>query len=94
MLHHGTITAKNNEDGPGATFTVTIPLGNNHLMPDEIAIVNEDKEEQEKHVEDILKESYDFEKEEQELSANKDVQNTAKRPKPMLAIVEDDIEIQ
>ena len=94
LLHHGTITAKNNEDGPGATFTVTIPLGNNHLMPDEIAIVNEDKEEQEKHVEDILKESYDFEKEEQELSANKDVQNTAKRPKPLLAIVEDDIEIQ
>ena len=94
LLHHGTITAKNNEDGPGATFTVTIPLGNNHLMPDEIAIVNENKEEQEKPVEEILKESYNFEKEEQELSANNNAQNTSKRTKPMLVIVEDDIEIQ
>lgn len=63
-------------------------------MPDEIAIVNENKEEQEKPVEEILKESYNFEKEEQELSANNNAQNTSKRTKPMLVIVEDDIEIQ
>ena len=36
QLHHGTIKAANNPDGPGSTFTVTIPLGNAHLSSDEI----------------------------------------------------------
>ena len=36
QLHHGTITAANNTDGPGSTFTVTIPLGNAHLSMDEM----------------------------------------------------------
>ena len=35
-LHHGTITVKNNADGKGCEFCVTIPLGNSHLRPDEI----------------------------------------------------------
>lgn len=35
-LHHGTITARNNEDGAGCEFVVTIPLGNEHLRPEEI----------------------------------------------------------
>ena len=36
QLHHGTIKAANNTDGPGSTFTVTIPLGNAHLSTDEM----------------------------------------------------------
>ena len=94
LLHHGSITAKNNEDGQGATFTVEIPLGRNHLTDEEIANVNETKEEEPKKVEDILKESYDFEKEEQELSDNNAMQNVQKRSKPLLTIVEDDVEIK
>lgn len=35
-LHHGTITARNNEDGKGCEFIVTLPLGNAHLKPEEI----------------------------------------------------------
>ena len=33
-LHHGTITAQNKEEG--CEFTVTIPLGNKHLKPEEM----------------------------------------------------------
>ena len=35
-LHHGTITVHNNTDDKGCTFTVTIPLGNSHLKPEEM----------------------------------------------------------
>jgi signal transduction histidine kinase/DNA-binding response OmpR family regulator/ligand-binding sensor domain-containing protein len=35
-LHHGTITVCNNVDAEGCTFTVCIPLGNNHLNKNEI----------------------------------------------------------
>ena len=34
-LHYGTITARNNSDGPGSCFIVTLPLGNSHLKPEE-----------------------------------------------------------
>ena len=36
-LHHGTITAANNANGPGSVFTVTLPLGNAHLSDEEMA---------------------------------------------------------
>ncbi len=35
-LHHGTISARNNDDGHGCEFTVTLPLGKGHLLPEEI----------------------------------------------------------
>ena len=35
-LHHGTITVKNNDNGKGCEFCVSIPLGNSHLKPEEI----------------------------------------------------------
>ena len=35
-LHHGSIVARNNSDGKGCEFVVTIPLGNSHLKPEEI----------------------------------------------------------
>ena len=35
-LHHGTISAHNNEEGEGCEFVVTIPLGNEHLKPEEM----------------------------------------------------------
>ena len=36
-LHHGTITAANNSDGPGSVFRVMLPLGNAHLSDEEMA---------------------------------------------------------
>ena len=36
-LHHGSITAANNTDGPGSVFTVSLPLGNAHLSDEEMA---------------------------------------------------------
>ena len=35
-LHHGTIVAHNNKGGAGCEFVVTIPLGNEHLKPEEM----------------------------------------------------------
>ena len=35
-MHHGTITARNNESGKGSVFEVTLPLGNSHLAENEI----------------------------------------------------------
>jgi DNA-binding response OmpR family regulator len=41
-LHHGTIVAHNNKDGAGCEFVVTIPLGNQHLKPEEIITEKQD----------------------------------------------------
>ena len=41
-LHHGTIVAHNNKDGAGCEFVVTIPLGNEHLKPEEIITEKQD----------------------------------------------------
>ena len=35
-LHHGTITAQNDESGVGCKFIITIPLGKSHLKEEEI----------------------------------------------------------
>ncbi len=35
-LHHGQIEAHNNDEGKGCQFTVTLPLGNEHLIADEM----------------------------------------------------------
>ena len=35
-MHHGTINASNRTDERGTIFTVTLPLGNSHLKPEEI----------------------------------------------------------
>ena len=36
-MHHGTITANNRPDGEhGSVFTITLPLGNAHLAPEEV----------------------------------------------------------
>ena len=35
-LHHGTINVRNNEDAPGCSFIIRLPLGQAHLTPEEI----------------------------------------------------------
>lgn len=42
LLHHGTITARNEQTG--VTFTVTLPLGKEHLKPEEIAPWTEEEQ--------------------------------------------------
>ena len=37
-MHHGIIEVRDGENGKGSCFVVTIPSGNKHLQPDEIAI--------------------------------------------------------
>ena len=37
-MHHGTIEAANRKDANGAVFTVTLPLGNAHLRPEEMDV--------------------------------------------------------
>ena len=41
-LHHGTIVAHNNQGEPGCEFVVTIPLGNEHLKPEEMIVEKQD----------------------------------------------------
>lgn len=46
QLHHGTIRAANNANGTGCCFTISLPLGNSHLQPEEMVSepVNDFKE--------------------------------------------------
>ena len=44
-MHHGTISACNRSDGQqGSMFTVTLPLGNQHLRSEELEVGNEEQE--------------------------------------------------
>ena len=42
-MHHGTIEAANRTDAQGSIFTVSLPLGNGHLTPEEL-VVSESKQ--------------------------------------------------
>jgi signal transduction histidine kinase/ligand-binding sensor domain-containing protein/DNA-binding response OmpR family regulator len=84
-LHHGSIEAHNNSDGPGCEFIVTIPLGNEHLSAEEILT---DETEEEEPTESIISE----EQEEEESAVNNDLPKVGKRQK--VVVVEDDSEIR
>ena len=84
-LHHGSIEAHNNSDGPGCEFIVTIPLGNEHLSAEEILT---DEIEEEEPTESIITE----EQEEEESAVNNDLPKVGKRQK--VVVVEDDSEIR
>ena len=90
LLHHGTITAKNNEKGGGATFTVTIPLGKAHLREDEM-ILEAEVEDNRKDIVNLLEESYEEHAETEDAPVHA-AQQRGKRP--WVVVVEDDMEIQ
>ena len=90
LLHHGTITAKNNEKGGGATFSVTLPLGKAHLREDEI-LLDAEAEDRSNDIVNLLEESY-VEHTDIEEAQEQNVQQRGKRP--WAVVVEDDIEIQ
>lgn len=84
-LHHGSIEAHNNTDGKGCEFTVTIPLGNSHLKPEEMITENREPEQTTSLIED---DSMAIETEE---GNEREPLKISRRQK--LVIVEDDIEI-
>ena len=86
-LHHGSIEARNNADGPGCEFTVTIPLGNEHLTPEEM-VTNEVEEEE--TTESIIEE--EVQQEEEEVATSTDLPKVGRRQK--IVVVEDDSEIR
>ena len=86
-LHHGSIEARNNADGPGCEFTVTIPLGNEHLTPEEM-VANEVEEEE--TTESIIEEEQVVE--EEDTTGTMDLPKVGKRQK--IVVVEDDSEIR
>lgn len=88
-LHHGTIEAHNNAAGPGCEFIVTIPLGNEHLTPEEMVI---DEAEEEAVTESIIDAAEEEQQQEEEVVASADLPKIGKRQK--IVIVEDDSEIR
>ena len=86
-LHHGSIEAHNNPTGPGCEFIVTIPLGNEHLTPEEMVT---EVEEEEETTESIITE--EEQQEEEEVAVSADLPKVGKRQK--VVIVEDDSEIR
>lgn len=82
-LHHGTITARNNENGPGSEFIVTIPLGNSHLKQEEMVVEHQET----KPVENLIDD-----KPEEEIEAVNDQLSAGGRQR--IVIVEDDAEIR
>jgi len=86
-LHHGTIEAHNNSNGPGCEFTVTIPVGNDHLSPEEIMPAEVEEEEP---VETII--AAEEPTEEEETIVSNDLPKVGKRQK--VIVVEDDSEIR
>ena len=81
-LHHGTIAVKNNSDGKGCEFTVTIPLGTAHLKPEEM-IVDEQQEEALHELESLIEQP-------EELDSEPVMRN---RKDLFVVVVEDDNEI-
>ena len=93
LLHHGSIIARNVEDG--VEFVVTIPLGCEHLSKDELALHEEEKKEDMSSIlEQELVSSAEAECIETE-EDNKQVKIASSNSKrPTVVVVEDDDEIR
>ena len=90
-LHHGTITARNNEGEPGSEFVITLPLGKDHLKPEEILDESEVQEEKSEVWEAIESEAHA--ETEESTDDNMTALHNVVRKQLNLVIVEDDDEI-
>ncbi len=88
IMHHGEIIARNTEDG--VEFVVTLPLGNEHLKPEEIAPWSEDEHSTETLRSELstLEEDMQPEQHERQIVTNNGSRRTT------VVIVEDDDEIR
>ena len=87
-LHHGTINVCNNENAKGCQFTITIPLGNSHLKPEEM-ITDEEPATTKNH----LLDNEIQEDEQQEQPQNDSAELPKANRRQRIVIVEDDSEI-
>lgn len=53
QLHHGTIAVTDNPSGVGSLFTVTLPLGNRHLTPEQMTVLEAHEQETESTNSDV-----------------------------------------
>lgn len=83
-LHHGTIEAHNNPDGQGCEFIVSIPMGCNHLKPEEIILEKQDVA----HCASLIEDDLIFDIPAETTEAPK------RHRRQKLVIVEDDAEIR
>lgn len=105
QMHHGEITAANNENGLGCHFTVVLPLGNSHLSQEEIDASTTENAEKDF----VISTTDSTSNEENTSSANETSERTRKEPvklqpltdeknpfvsRKYLLVVEDDEEIQ
>lgn len=96
-LHYGTISARNNQGGDdpdfqqGSEFLISLPMGCEHLKPEEMITLQEGKAQEEKTEMNDLQE----EKEEEEMEMTRQPASPeGSKLKSTIAIVEDDEEIQ
>jgi signal transduction histidine kinase/DNA-binding response OmpR family regulator/ligand-binding sensor domain-containing protein len=87
-LHHGTITAANNADSKGCSFTVTIPMGCAHLKPEEMATDDNS------NTDSPLYGIEDISDDEENAIIEKPQLQTYNKKRPTIVIVEDDTEIR
>jgi DNA-binding response OmpR family regulator len=85
-LHHGSIEAHNNPDGAGCEFVVTIPLGNEHLKPEEMIDGQEQEVQPEEHLLGVVQDDGQITEEEPVVKSPNE--------KPTIVVVEDDDEIR
>ena len=85
-LHHGTISAHNNADGKGCEFVVTIPLGNEHLKPEEMVQDQTDTAPDTALIADVMSEPTE------ESTAATEIPKVGHRQR--IVVVEDDLDIR
>ena len=100
-LHYGTISAHNNQDGDdpdfqqGSEFLISLPMGCEHLKPEEMITLEEEKAEEEKtEMDDLQEEKIEEEEKPTEPIGEQEQELEVSKRKSTIAIVEDDDEIQ